>query len=226
MARRWWLPLGAVVLIVNVVQWVVGEAIAAAAWTDPPYSYAANYISDLGVPDCGTTFQDRAICSPDHQLMNTSFVVQGILFAAGLILLSRVLRRRARRVVVALALAHAVGFLLVGLFHGSQDGADYGLALHMVGATVAILSANTAVIMSGRLRRSLDIQLPSVYRLFSVTVGILGLLGVSLAGVSASTAGVFERASVYSWLLWSVVTGVLILARTVRRAAVVENVPA
>ncbi|MEU2133209.1 hypothetical protein [Streptomyces sp. NPDC018352] len=50
----------------NAVQWVVAEAIAAAARTDPPYSYATNHISDLGVPDRGTTSQDRVICSPDH----------------------------------------------------------------------------------------------------------------------------------------------------------------
>ena len=65
MSRKNWLPPAAVVLLLNAVQWVVSEAVAAAAWTSPPYSYATNYISDLGVPECGTHYQGRTICSPE-----------------------------------------------------------------------------------------------------------------------------------------------------------------
>ena len=111
---------GALVLVVNTLQWLIIEAVAAAAWTQPPYSYATNYISDLGVPDCGTEFQGRAICSPLHSWMNASFMAEGLLFGLGVLLLSRLVAGRARRVVVALAVAHAVGFVLVGLFHGSD----------------------------------------------------------------------------------------------------------
>ncbi|MGW6399494.1 helix-turn-helix domain-containing protein [Streptomyces sp. NPDC055134] len=39
---------------------MAAEAITAAAWTDPSYSYATNYISDLGVRECGTKFQTLA----------------------------------------------------------------------------------------------------------------------------------------------------------------------
>lgn len=226
-SRKKWLPLGAAVLVLNAVQWVVSEAVAAGAWTTPPYSYATNYISDLGVTDCGTKFQDRVICSPDHALMNTSFIVQGILFAAGVILLAvPLLTGRVRRVVIALAGAHAVGFLLIGLFHGSADGPGYSLGLHVGGASVAILCANTIVIMAGSLK---SLQLPRAYRVFSVAVGVLGLLSEAGVGVSTSTAGIFERGGVYSWLLWSVVTGVSLLVRQARRATeakMPENVPA
>ncbi|WP_416960669.1 DUF998 domain-containing protein [Streptomyces sp. Agncl-13] len=227
MSRKIWLPLGAAVLVLNAVQWVVSEAVAAGAWTIPAYSYATNYISDLGVTGCGTKYQGRTICSPDHTLMNTSFIVQGILFAIGAILLaSALLTGRARRVVIALAGAHAVGFLLVGLFHGSPDGPGYSLALHVAGASVAILCANTIVIMAGSLK---SLRLPRAYRVFSVTVGALGLLSEAGVGLSTSTAGIFERGGVYSWLLWSVVTGVSLLVRQVRRPAgakMPENVPA
>lgn len=227
MSRKNWLPLGAAVLVLNAVQWVVSEAVAASAWTTPPYSYATNYISDLGVPGCGTHYQGRTICSPDHALMNTSFIVQGILFAIGVVLLAAtLLTGRAHRVVIALASAHAVGFLLVGLFHGSPDGPGYSLALHVAGASIAILCANTIVIMAGSLR---SLQLPRAYRVFSIAVGALGLLSEAFVGVSTSTAGIFERGGVYSWLLWSVVTGVSLLVRQTRRATeakMPENVPA
>ena len=228
MPRKNRLPLAAAaVLLLNAVQWVVSEAVAAAAWTSPPYSYATNYISDLGVPDCGTHYQGRTICSPDHTLMNTSFIVQGILFATGVVLLAAtLLTGRARRVVVALAAAHAVGFLLVGLFHGSPDGPGYSLALHVGGAAVAILCANTIVILAGSLSR---LRLPRAYRVFSIAVGALGLLSEAFVGASTSTAGIFERGGVYSWLLWSAVTGVSLLVRHARRPAgarMPENVPA
>ncbi len=227
MSRKIWLPLGAAVLVLNAVQWVVSEAVAAAAWTSPPYSYATNYISDLGVPKCGTHYQGRTICSPDHALMNTSFIVQGVLFAIGVVLLAAtLLSGRARRVVIVLAGAHAVGFLLVGLFHGSPDGPGYSLALHVAGASIAILCANAIVILAGSLK---SLQLPRAYRVFSIAVGALGLLSEAFVGASASTAGIFERGGVYSWLLWSVVTGVALLVGRTRRATeakMPENVPA
>ncbi|XUL91635.1 DUF998 domain-containing protein [Streptomyces galilaeus] len=227
MPRKNWLPLAAAVLLLNALQWVVSEAVTAAAWTAPPYSYATNYISDLGVPECGTHYQGRTICSPDHTLMNTSFALQGILFATGVVLLAlTLLAGRARRVVIALAAAHAVGFLLVGLFHGSPDGPGHSLALHVGGASVAILCANTIVILAGSLQ---SLQLPRAYRVFSIAVGALGLLGEAFVGASTSTAGIFERGGVYSWLLWSAVTGACLLVRHVRRPAgarMPENVPA
>ncbi|MEU9997969.1 hypothetical protein [Streptomyces sp. NPDC050848] len=61
-------------------------------------------------------------------------------------------------------------------------------------------------------------------RLIGVAVGALGLVSIALVGLSESTAGIFERGSVYSWLLWSVVTGALILTRyALRHAAVAER---
>ncbi|WP_406101282.1 DUF998 domain-containing protein [Streptomyces sp. NBC_01003] len=207
--------------MVNAVQWVAAEAITAAAWTDPSYSYATNYISDLGVPECGTKFQGRDICSPAHELMNASFIVQGILFATGVVLLARLVEGRARRVITALAVAHGVAFVLVGLFHGAGDGAKLSLAVHVGAAAVGILCANTVAIMAGSLR---SLGLPPAYRIFSITVGVLGLLSEVFVGASASTAGVFERGGVYSWLLWGAVTGVLVLVKHRRSPAMMENV--
>ena len=218
MSRRMWGLVAAIVLMVNTVQWVVAEAVTAAAWTDPPYSYAANYISDLGVSDCGTEFQGRDLCSPLHSLMNGSFIAEGVLFAIAVVLLARLLNGRTRRIVIALGLTHGAGMVLVGLFHGSADGPSAGLILHVAGAGIGILCANTLAIMAGSLRQ---IALPTAYRRFSVAVGVLGLISEALAGVSPDTAGAFERGGVYSWLLWGLVTGVLVV-RKYRRATLVQ----
>jgi len=220
MPRRVWLMLGAVVLVVNGVQWIVAEAVTAAAWTDPPYSYAANFISDLGVPQCGTQYQGRSICSPLHPVMNGSFIAQGILFAIGVILLARMVTGRARRIVVTLALLNGVAFVLVGLFHGSQEGPDAGLVVHIAAAAVGILCANTVAILAGALR---NLGLPTAYRRFSIVIGVAGLASEALVNLSAGTAGLFERGGVYSWLLWGVVTGVLLVVQERRRAPVGQN---
>jgi hypothetical membrane protein len=222
MSRRVWLLLGSIVLVVNAVQWVVAEAVTAAAWTDPSYSYATNFISDLGVPDCGTQFQGRAICSPLHPLMNASFIAQGILFALGVVLLSRLAEGRRRRILVALAGTHGVAFVLVGLFHGSPDGPDSGLVIHIAAAGVGILCANTVAILAGATR---GLGLPMAYRRFSIAVGVLGIASEALVNLSADTAGLFERGGVYSWLLWGLVTGVLLVVKDRRTVAVGQNAP-
>ncbi|MFK0043607.1 hypothetical protein ACIQU4_05815 [Streptomyces sp. NPDC090741] len=144
------------------------------------------------------------------------------MFATAVVLLARLVEGRTRRVALTLAIAHGVAFVLVGLFHGMADAPGYSLAIHVGGAAVGILCANTVAIMAGSLR---SLELPTAYRVFSIAVGVLGLLSEALAGMSARTAGVFERGGVYSWLLWSVVTGAALLARYVRAPAVMENVP-
>ena len=61
------------------LQFFVMEQVARMGWRGAePYSFARNYISDLGAVGCGAV-----VCSPWHGLMNGSFVVQGILIAAG-----------------------------------------------------------------------------------------------------------------------------------------------
>ena len=60
------------------------EAVAAAAFR-PHYSYARNFISDLGIPSDD---------SPLAWLMNTAFCVQGSLFLVGAILTVRAVAPR------------------------------------------------------------------------------------------------------------------------------------
>src|SRR6266540_3927025 len=65
------------------------QPVVAAAW-DPPYSVAANTISDLGNTSCGVFDRPDGtsayVCSPRHTLMNATFVVTGLLTTAGAVL--------------------------------------------------------------------------------------------------------------------------------------------
>ncbi|MEH3089004.1 MAG: DUF998 domain-containing protein [Microbacterium arborescens] len=216
----------AVLWIIAGAVYLAAEAISASAF--PGYSYATNYISDLGVQDVGT-FQGRAIDSPLHVVMNTAFILHGVLFAAAAVLTVRgtAWRPRTRRWFVSLALVHGVGIILVGVFSGSQANVDNGLAVfHVLGAGMAIIAGNLAVIVAGiALLRSGPRWLGTA----SVVLGVAGLIGlVGLLVDSNSTAidllpdGVWERAAVYSIIAWELLAGVTALAtrgRTARQRA-------
>lgn len=205
------------------VGWLVGEAVSASAF--PGYSYATNYISDLGVPDVGA-FQGRTIDSPLHVLMNTTFIGQGILFGVAAVLAVVVLRAASRRVRVTtavLAVVHLVGMVLVGSFHGSQTSTDGGtIVFHVLGAAAAITTGNLVAITVGIGSRAL--RAPVTYRIVSVALGIVGLVSLVMLVVDSSLAvvdvfpdGVWERASVYTIVAWELVTGITLLVAGTRR---------
>lgn len=212
----------AVLWVIAGVVYLAAEAISAFAF--PGYSYATNYISDLGVQDVGT-FQGRAIDSPLHVVMNTAFILHGVLFAAAALFTVRrtAWRPRTRRWFVALALVHGIGIILVGVFSGSQTNVDNGLAaFHVVGAGMAIIAGNLAVIVAGF---ALLRERPRWLGTASVALGIVGLIGlVGLLVDSNSTVidllpdGVWERAAVYSIIAWELLAGTTALATRGRGA--------
>lgn len=206
----------AVLWIVAAAVYLVAEAVSATAF--PGYSYASNYISDLGVPDIGV-FQGRAIDSPLHVVMNVAFTVHGVLFATAAVLTVRsaAWRTGARRWFVALALVHAVGIILVGTFPGSQTNTDNGLIVfHVLGAAMAIIAGNAAAIVAGfTLRRYVPRGLGSA----SIILGVVGLIGLTMLIVdSGSTVidllpdGTWERIAVYAILVWEALVGITALA--------------
>src|ERR1700722_10997856 len=154
------------------------EAVAAAAFR-PHYSYAHNFISDLGIPSDN---------SPLAWLMNTAFGVQGSLFLVGAVLAAP------RRLFLALAATNAVGNVLIAVFHS-------GTATHALGATLAIVGGNAAILAApvGWHRRG------------SVGLGVFGLLSFVLFVVELKTSsglplGLVERCSVYSITAWQLLS--------------------
>lgn len=212
----------------------VAEAISASAF--PGYSYATNYISDLGVPDIGP-FQGRIIDSPLHLVMNAAFIVHGVLFAIAAVLATAGSRTASARWFRVLAVVHGVGMVLVGSFHGSQSAVESGLAvLHVAGAALAILGGNAAAVVAGTvlLRRAGGAGRESGTRrgvrrwigTASVVLGIAGVVGLVMLEVDSGSSsidllpdGVWERVAVYAVLAWDLLAGITLL-RT--RRSVVE----
>jgi hypothetical membrane protein len=118
------------------VQFFVIHGFAQSAWAKP-YSWARNNISDLGNAHCSLQTEPepepRYICSPEHDLMNVSFIALGALLVVGAALTGGGLWRRGSAATGArLLLAGAgVGFALAGL-----APADVNLALSRGGLSI------------------------------------------------------------------------------------------
>jgi hypothetical protein len=119
---------------------------------------------------------------------------------------------------VLAAFVNAIGNILVGTFHGGSPVVAAHAYWHVVGAGMAILGGNIAVIIAGvgsrggggaarNLRRA-SIALGSI--------GIVCLLVLIIDGANGShvlPVGLVERGSVYSIIAWELMTGVTILRR-------------
>ncbi|OPX11332.1 DUF998 domain-containing protein [Mycobacterium sp. AT1] len=175
------------------------EAMAAAG--HPGYRYATNFISDLGRPD-----------SPLSHLMNTAFVVQGTLFLAAAVALTRANRGRSSGLFVACAAANAVGNVVVA----SVPSGGAGIAwVHVSAAAVAIVGGNAAILAGHRL-----VSESRWYRLTSVGLAALGFLAFGMLSVGAVTAStvvlpgaVWERACVYTIIGWQLLSAARLLRR-------------
>lgn len=218
--RRLSSRVAAAALLGGPALYLVAEGTSAAAWTTPRYSYLRNWVSDLGSSTTGV-FQGRAIDSPLFAVMNAGFLVQGALFAVGLLITVAGLHGRLRPAGVAITIATVIGYVLLACFHGSAQAAENGtLALHFVGATLAIVGSNTLAIVLGATWRRNDST-----RTLGWATTILGVVALLAVVVLFSTmgsglpAGLIERISVYITVLWPVGLAVRLL-RAKRRESV------
>ncbi|MBW8172926.1 DUF998 domain-containing protein [Ornithinimicrobium sp. Arc0846-15] len=192
------------------------EAIAARAY--PGYSYARNYISDLGVPYPGV-YEGRVQDSQLAGVMNFGFIAEGALMLAGTLVAVRLLTSRGVGAgLVGLAGVHAVGITLVALFPAGELSSELTLQLHVTGAGMSIVAGNLLIISAGLASRAL--KAPRWYAVGSVALGVTGLVSlVMLLVVSGSTSidllpdGVWERGAVGAITLWQIGTGVLLLVK-------------
>lgn len=224
-------------LILNAAAYIAAEAIAAAAWQNPAYSYSFNYISDLGVPDVAR-FQGRMVDSPLHAVMNTGFIIHGIIFIlAALLLRHTITRTGPHRTYLVLAVLHGIGISLVGLFHGSQAAVDDGTAaLHGLGALLAIGAGNTAAIITGihlarsRGRPGAGSRGCRSGRGVGRVLSVLGIVGVTafaylLATTGTDIDGIPERIAVYTIMTAEVIAGIALLIAGVRTRPAPQTPP-
>jgi hypothetical membrane protein len=187
--------LGAAIAWISAgLTYLILEAVAAAAFR-PHYSYARNFISDLGVA-----------ASPRAWVMNTAFCVQGTLFFAAAFLYVRGVETRRARLFLGLAAANVLGNLLIAVFHSGPSPTAW---VHATGAVLAIVGGNAAILAGSSM-------IGGRHRAVSVALGAFGLLSFVffvIASQNATPPGVWERCSVYSITAWELLSGGWVLSR-------------
>ena len=197
-----------VALLAGAVVTILAEAITASAWNVRPYSYADDYVNFLGSPFVGT-FEGITISSPLWWLMSIAWILSGTLVAAASIALSRRLNGWRRRTVAALGVAQAIALILFAVFPLGPARFDDGtLVLYLIGAFLSIIGGNALAIVTGL--SSTALGLPRWLGITSIALGSIGLLNIPVT-YGWTPTGLAERISLYSYLLWALVTGVALI---------------
>jgi hypothetical protein len=185
---------GALLWIASAVCYFVAEAVAATAFDG--YGYATDYVSTLGDP----------ARSPHAAVMNAAFVVQGLAFPLGAWFVSRAAQAGRALPFLSLAVCNGVGNLLVAAVPSGT-----GSAWHGVGAAMALIGGNAAVLAGSSVLRS-ALAAPA-YRVMSIALGVSGLLCLVAVAFKLAPIGAWERGSIYTIYAWQVMTGIVVIAR-------------
>jgi hypothetical membrane protein len=190
---------------------LIAEAVVAAAWDRRPYSYLDDYVNFLGNPFVGE-FRGFLISSPLWWLMSIAWIVSGALVAAASVALSRRLTGWRRRTIAALGLAQAIALILFAVFPLGPARFDDGtLVLYLIGAFLSIIAGNVLAIVAGL--SSTALGLPRRLTIVGVTLGGIGLLNIPVT-YGWTPTGLAERISLYSYLLWALITGLVLIRST------------
>ncbi|MCZ4077634.1 DUF998 domain-containing protein [Rhodococcus sp. H36-A4] len=178
------------------MQYLLLEALTASL--SEGYRYAYDTVSDLGVPTTSDT----------SWLMNVAFCVSAISVLAAGICSASLLGRRRWAYLGAIA-AYSLGSVLVAVVHAGDGNA------HIIGAVLAIGAGNTIALLVGTGVPTC----PRWYSKGSIGLGVLGFVASGLLIAGVGPVGVMERASIYTFTGWELLTAAalgMVVARTKR----------
>lgn len=200
-------------LYVSCLQYYIVQVVVGQQWR-PHYSWSRNTISDLGNTICGR-WNGQPLCSPQHDLMNLSFVLLGASMLIGSLLIGSLLNRRANLDQRAASIGFrcmeiaGLGVVLVGLFPENSVP-----TLHGLGATLSFVFGNVSVIVLG-----CSLRLPLALRAFSICLGVLALAAL-VAYESSQFVGLghggLERVVAFPQTIWLIVIGAYMLSSSPR----------
>lgn len=202
------LLFGSIVWVLN-IQYFIVQVVVASRWKTP-FSPLHNTISDLGNTACGP-YRGSVVCSPQHLLMNVSFLGLGIGMMLGAAFVHRTqanLARRTAQGIWCMVLA-GIGTMLVGLFPENTIG-----ALHTTGASLPFVLGNIALLFLGG-----TLAMPRVLRIYTLASGLVGLAALVLFTTHTYIGlgiGGTERITAYPQTIWLVVYASYILYRAKR----------
>ncbi|MFI6777991.1 DUF998 domain-containing protein [Nocardia sp. NPDC050412] len=200
--------VGAAAWLVGAAQFLVAQLIAGGDWSTP-YSWKDNNISDLGNVHCQIWDESRPryVCSPLHSVMNVSFVAQGVLLLAGLLLTGVFWGRgaisRSARILLGIC---ALGWLMVGFVP-----ADVDENLHLLGALFIMGFGNIGLVCAGFLPRGTPFGRIRPVTAVIATVAVLAVFLFFAQHGPVIGIGGMERVAAFAVQTWTVVVAIAIL---------------
>lgn len=188
---------GGLVYIIGSVYYLIAELIAALSFNDSLINtYLYHTISELGIPN---------VNSPLSLLMNSAFILVGLTLLFGNFVGLKEFVVKNKRAFSVLTVLSALGVIIVGLIHG---GNPLTSGYHTFGAVMVIFGGNLLLVL---ISRSMDEF--GTYQKFSLLLGFVGLIAfwIMFFNLHSLYMPVFERLSVYTMILWSLISGRYVL---------------
>ena len=189
--------IAGIVFILGSLYYIIAEAISAFAFNDSLINtYLFHTISELGIPN---------VNSPLFFLMNSAFIIIGLSLLFGNFYKFKDFIIKNKTVFYILTPVTSMGVMIVALIHaGNPITAGY----HSLGAVMAILGGNVLLVI---ISRSMDKF--ETYQKITLSLGIIGLIAfwIMFFNMESIYMPVFERLSVYTLIIWSLLTGVYLV---------------
>ena len=181
--------------------YLIAEAICVINFKDTIVNtYIYHTISELGIPGSN---------SPTYFLMNTAFILIGLalLFDNYYKIKDYIIKNNI--IFYILTLITSLGVIIVGLIHG---GNPLTSGYHTSGAVMAILGGNILLIITSRSMKDFR-----QYQQITLVLGIIGLLmfWIMFFSMGSPYMPVYERLSVYTLIIWSLITGIYLLKNNI-----------
>ena len=188
---------GSYAFIIAGIYFLLAEFVSAVYTGLPLFEvYTQNTISALGVP---------GYISPIDWLMNSGFVVLGVLLIIGfhMGLSSRIKKWKA--IEYALTFVTALGLFIIAAIHA-------GNPIHQIGALMAIVGGGVLLMTA-----AFALDTSKSYKIASFSLGLIAILFLIVMIIFMGNPrleiieAVPERISVYALILWSFLTGVYLI---------------
>ncbi|KRE39227.1 hypothetical protein ASG73_02490 [Janibacter sp. Soil728] len=197
-------------LLLLAIAYLLGEAWAVGGWQGRPYSWTQDAISSLGVPETMWTDVGHAE-STRHVAMNATFIASGARVLLATLVLAPFVPR-VRWLVLPLAVVHALGTIIVGLYPTGLTAERANM--HGLGAVMAIVGG--AVLLA-----AITAAVAGRHRMLAVWTGVcalVSLLGCVLALTGVGGFGLVERLAVDAVIVWQIGTGAALLLSPAARS--------
>ena len=188
---------GPYAFIIAGIYFLLAEFVSAVSTGLPLFEvYTQNTISALGVP---------GYISPIDWLMNSGFIVLGVLLIIGfhLGLSSRIKKWKA--IEYALTFVTALGLFIIAAIHA-------GNPIHQIGALMAIVGGGVLLMTA-----AFALDTSKSYKIASFSLGLIAIVFLVVMIIFMGNPrleiieAVPERISVYALILWSFLTGVYLI---------------